>query len=73
MISDLFERTGYREMLEAEGFEGEGKIDNINELIAGALEYESRMNELSTPPTLPSLPQMLTYSRLAISIVVFAV
>ena len=46
LIGELFERSGYREMLEAEGFEGEGKIDNINELIAGAIEYEARIEEI---------------------------
>ena len=46
LIGDLFERSGYREMLKSEGFEGEGKIDNINELIAGAIEYEVRMEDV---------------------------
>lgn len=42
MLDALFTRSGYRDMLVAEGFEGEGKIDHVNELIAGALEYEKR-------------------------------
>ena len=51
-VAKVFERSGYHEMLEAEGFEGEGKIDNVNELIAGALEYEGRCIENGTEPTL---------------------
>ena len=52
IIRRVFERSGYRDMLIAEGFEGEGPIDNINELIAGALEYEARCEENGTEPTL---------------------
>ncbi len=52
IIKDVFERTGYHDMLIAEGFEGEGKIDHVNELIAGAMEYEKRSQEFGTPPTL---------------------
>lgn len=52
LIEEVFDKTGYREMLVAEGFEGEGKIDNINELIAGALEYEKRCAEAETYPSL---------------------
>ncbi|MBR2342697.1 MAG: UvrD-helicase domain-containing protein [Clostridia bacterium] len=52
IIGELFERTGYREMLVAEGFEGETKIENINELISAAVEYERRMEELEEEPTL---------------------
>ena len=52
IVAKVFERSGYRDMLEAEGFEGEGKIDNVNELIAGALEYEGRCIENGTEPTL---------------------
>ena len=40
MISALFEMTGYKEMLASEGFEGEGKIQNVEEFIGAALEYE---------------------------------
>ena len=43
MLTALFEKSGYKSMLEAEGFEGEGKIENVNELITAALEYEKRM------------------------------
>ena len=52
VISKIFERSGYADMLIAEGFEGEGKRDNINELIAGALEYEKRCAEADIEPTL---------------------
>ncbi len=52
LINELFISSGYRDMLVAEGFEGEGKIDNVNELIAGAIEYEKRCEESDTEPTL---------------------
>lgn len=52
IILDIFERSGYHDMLIAEGFEGEGKIDHVNELVAGALEYQKRCEESDTPPTL---------------------
>ena len=52
IIPAIFEKSGYHDMLIAEGFEGEGKIDNVNELIAGALEYEKRCDEADTEPTL---------------------
>ncbi len=41
MINELFLRSGYRDMLAAEGFEGEGKIENVEEFISAAVEYES--------------------------------
>ncbi len=52
MISAIFERSGYKDMLKAEGFEGEGKIENVNEFITAALEYEKRMAETEDTPTL---------------------
>ena len=52
IIGAVFEKSGYHDMLIAEGFEGEGKIDNVNELIAGALEYEKRCSENEIEPTL---------------------
>lgn len=52
IIERVFERSGYADMLISEGFEGEGKRDNVNELIAGALEYEKRCEENDTDPTL---------------------
>ena len=52
LIKFVFEDTGYQAMLEAEGFEGEGKIDNVNEFISAAIEYEKRCEEGETEPTL---------------------
>ena len=52
MIGDIFEKSGYHDMLKAEGFEGEGKIENINEFITAALEYEKRMADNGEEPTL---------------------
>ena len=52
IIISVFEKSGYRAMLQAEGFEGEGKIENVNELISAALEYEKRIAENDEEPTL---------------------
>lgn len=52
MLDALFTRSGYYDMLLAEGFGGEGRIDSIHELIAGATEYERRCEEEETEPTL---------------------
>ena len=52
MIGDIFEKSGYHDMLKAEGFEGEGKIENVNEFITAALEYEKRMADNGEEPTL---------------------
>ena len=52
MIREIFERSGYLDMLKAEGFEGEGKIENVNEFITAALEYEKRMEDTDSTPTL---------------------
>ena len=52
IILEIFEKSGYRDMLAGEGFEGEGKIDHVNELVAGAIEYEKRCGENDTTPTL---------------------
>ena len=52
MLEAIYDRSGYREMLEAEGFEGEGKIENIGELISAAVEYERKMTEAQGEPTL---------------------
>lgn len=52
MLEAVYDRSGYREMLEAEGFEGEGKIENIGELISAAAEYEKKMTEAGEEPTL---------------------
>ena len=52
ILEAIYERSGYKEMLEAEGFEGEGKIENIGELISAAVEYERKMTESESEPTL---------------------
>ena len=52
MISDVFEKSGYHDMLKAEGFEGEGKIENVNEFITAALEYEKRVSDNGEDVTL---------------------
>ena len=52
LISAVFEKTGYRKMLADEGFEGEGKILNVEEFISAAVEYEKRCSETETEPTL---------------------
>ena len=51
MITSLFESSGYKDMLTAEGFEGEGKIENVNEFIGAAVEYETRCNSVGIDPT----------------------
>lgn len=53
MISALFEASGYKDMLIAEGFEGEGKTQNVEEFIGAAVEYETRCNEAGIEPTAP--------------------
>ena len=52
MLTALFDKSGYHDMLKAEGFEGEGKIENVNELITAALEYEKRVSDSGDEPTL---------------------
>ena len=52
LIASVFEKTGYKAMLEAEGFEGEGKVANVNEFISAAIEYEKRCEKGETEPTL---------------------
>ena len=52
LISAVFEQTGYRAMLEAEGFEGEGKIANVNEFTSAAVEYENRCADSGALATL---------------------
>jgi len=42
MISALFEDSGYKGMLASEGFEGEGRIENVEEFISAAVEYEAQ-------------------------------
>jgi len=52
IIKRVFEDTGYKKMLEAEGFEGEGKIANVNELLSAAEEYGERVSEAGEEATL---------------------
>ena len=52
MLTALFEKSGYHAMLKSEGFEGEGKIENVNELITAALEYEKRVADSGEEITL---------------------
>lgn len=52
IIQAVFERSGYEAMLIAEGFEGEGKKNNINELVSAALEYERRCADADYEPML---------------------
>ena len=51
MITALFEESGYKDMLVAEGFEGEGKIENVGEFISAAVEYETRCADSGTEAT----------------------
>ena len=52
MLSELFIKSGYRAMLSAEGFEGEGRIEIVEELINAAAEYEKRAYESGSQPDL---------------------
>ncbi len=47
LIKAVYERTGYKEMLEAQGFEGVDRIANIGELVTNAVNYESGDPEAS--------------------------
>ncbi len=51
LLRELFDRSGYRTMLLSEGFEGQGKIENVEEFIGAAVEYEARCAESGTEPT----------------------
>lgn len=53
MITALFEQSGYKDMLASEGFEGEGKIENVNEFIGAAVEYETRCAASGITATAP--------------------
>ena len=53
LIKELFERTGYRDMLLEEGpIVGGGKVENVEELISAAVEYEGRIADTGDEPTL---------------------
>ena len=51
ILRALYEDSGYKNMLVAEGFEGEGKIENIEEFISAAVEYETRCTDNGDEPT----------------------
>ncbi|MBO7169812.1 MAG: ATP-binding domain-containing protein, partial [Clostridia bacterium] len=42
LLPVVMEKTGYMEMLRALGQEGRADIDNLNELVSAAVEYESK-------------------------------
>ncbi len=53
LIRELFEKTGYRDMLLEEGpIIGGGKVENVEELVSAAVEYETRISETGDEPTL---------------------
>ncbi len=52
ILDAVFTETGYRAMLAAEGFEGEGKIANVKEFTTAAAEYEKRCEESGQEATL---------------------
>ncbi len=52
LIERVFSDTGYRAMLSDEGFEGEGKIQNVEEFISAAVEYEKRCSDHGDEATL---------------------
>ena len=45
LVNSVFERTGYRDMLVAEGEIGKTRLDNVGELRSAAAEYEKRAGE----------------------------
>ncbi len=52
LIELIYKRSGYEKMLLDEGFEGRGKIENIEELISAAVEFEKKADENGTDATL---------------------
>ena len=52
LIRYIFDKSGYRDMLKAEGREGDTKIEHVEELVSAALEYEQRVTENEGEPTL---------------------
>ena len=52
LIRAVFHESGYRDMLAAEGFEGETKIENVEELISAAVEYENKCRDADILPEL---------------------
>ena len=52
LIETVLDKTGYGAMLLSEGFEGEGKLANVNELKSAAAEYEKRCADMGEEATL---------------------
>lgn len=52
LLADLFERSGYKAALEAEGEVAKVRIDSVGEFISAALEYEEKTED-------PSLQEFL--------------
>ncbi|MCL2579324.1 MAG: UvrD-helicase domain-containing protein [Oscillospiraceae bacterium] len=49
LLEELLVRTGYRAMLESQGFEGAGRLENILELKSNLIRYEQEADEPSLP------------------------
>ncbi len=49
LISAVFEESGYRAMLEAEGEVSKTRIDAVKEFVSAAVEYEGRLEEGAVP------------------------
>lgn len=60
LITSVFEKSGYRAMLEAQGFEGKGRIESVEELVSAAAEYEKRTTEAQDTPTLSGFLEEIT-------------
>ncbi|MCL2856288.1 MAG: UvrD-helicase domain-containing protein [Oscillospiraceae bacterium] len=52
LLDEILERTSYRAMLESQGFEGAGRMENILELKSNLIHYQASAPE-------PSLPDFL--------------
>ena len=52
LLGDIFQRTGYEEMLREEGEASKVRIDGVREFISAAEEYEKRAEKLEDTPTL---------------------
>ena len=52
ILGAIYVDTGYEEMLRAEGYQGETKMENVKEFIGAAAEYEARCLAEDAEPTL---------------------
>ena len=52
LLSRIFTETGYKEMLTLEGEPAQERIENINEFIGSAKEFEKRIEAIGETPTL---------------------